>query len=478
VHYGLNWVSFVSAHPFEIVAVTAGPSMSLPIPSPKATQTQKSNVEVVAQESATLVAAQLPRCAISTSRSALQRTFPAQDAFRLPLHAQLTTGTCYVASVWCLCFSTTYTATLRRAEPLTEGENSAPRDTRLTFRTSDFQLPLDLRDESLHVVERGSLLWHPEFVQCITAQGENKFLFYLPTNLLDAQTALPFMHTFWYHGLFTLPQSVRLSPKDTLLFFLLPNGDGRYVLDFTCSTLVQRTTETSCSNNDNGAETVSLQEDPGCVNAPSKTNAVNGGREYALFPWRGHSKVRRVIKSGSYTVAVRGDSSGVMASLQRAYDYHLSRGRSSWIDPVFIRLMGRCCDAAPSTDTGGARLVSVELIDEAAGAVVAGCCGMAIGSVYHDYTMFTLRQCKDSLGTFLTKLLGEALQRCGYALWYWGFRVEYMADYEKHFGAVNLPRDVFYRRWCAARDVAPTCAVEAFLKDGRGMVPYTSKTPL
>ncbi|KPA83326.1 hypothetical protein ABB37_02984 [Leptomonas pyrrhocoris] len=466
---GLNWVSFVSSHPFEVVAVSSTSAASNPHANRTPQRRQYGNGEAVAKESAALVAAQLPRVALSTSRSALRKALPASETPRIPANKELATEKCYVASLWCLQFSTSYKVTLtsQTKTPEKEAPNSAV--TQLTFQTLDFRLPVDLREQSPHIVERGSLLFHPEFVQCIAAQGESEYLFYLPTNPLDARTALPFMHALWYHGLFTLPQPIPCGPQSTLLLLLLPNSDERYVLDLA----------SPARHNTSGAPVEShpltRQRADGQTDA---TGAANDGGELPearFYPWRGHSKVRRVIRAGTYTVVVRDDAAGVTGSLQRAYEYHLVQHEASWLDPAFIRLMGSCCEAAPSQDTFGVRLVCVELVDEAAAEVVAGCCGMAIGSVYHDYTMYTVRRCKDSLGTFLTKLLGEALQRCGYTLWYWGLRLGYMAEYEKHFGAVAMSRNEFYARWCAARDVAPACAVETYLRSSKGMVLYTSK---
>ncbi|KPI85975.1 hypothetical protein ABL78_4977 [Leptomonas seymouri] len=469
-YYGLNWVSFVSTHPFAVSAASSTPSASVSTPKSASRPRQSSCEDAeVARKSAALVAAQLPRVAVSTSRCALQKALTSNNILHLPANGRITMEKCYTASLWCLHPSTVYTVALTSESPVTGHESYHSGVTEITFQTRDFNLPLDLREESPHIVEHGSLLFHPEFVQCITAQGASALLFYLPTDLLDAHTALPFAHAFWYHGLFTLPESVPISPTCTLLFFLLPNGDERYVLDLT--------------HHEHDRANVAPVEDRRPVHqrpgSPSHgvAEAKDGAKEKVkgLYPWRGQSKVRRAIRSGLYTLVVRNDASGVMASLQRACDYHLSHSGSSWLNPAFIRFMGSCCDEMPAQETVGARLVCIELVNESSAEVVAGCCGMAIGSVYHDYTMYTLHRCKDSLGTFLTKLIGEALQQCGYSLWYWGFRIAYMADYEKHFGAVNMPRSIFYRRWCDARDVKPLCAVETYLRNNKGMVPYTSK---
>lgn len=475
--FGLNWASFVAPHPFEVSTVAAASSASPSSPNSSASRAPRTpeREKAVREESAMLLAAQMPRRSSRSTSAALQRAFLAREIQQLPTGACLPTGDCHVATLWCLHPSTLYTATLTALKKV-DGEAvqcATPLATtrQVKFATVDFHAPLDLRDEAPHVLEHGALLFHPEFVQCIVAQGASRLLFYLPPNLLDARTALPFMHAMWYHGLFTLPESVSLSPRDTLLFFLLPNGAERYVLDLTKTPLCE---EAAAKRSEEASPA------PLVAGAQCKAEGNEGESDRLMFPWRRQSKVRRVINSGAFTVVVRDDAAGVMASLQRAYDYHVVRHESSWLDPTFIRLMGSCCGSGSTSLSshshfhGDTRLVCVELVDEAAKEVVAGCCGMAMGRAYHDYTMFTLRQSKDSLGTFLTKLLGEALQACGYTIWYWGFRVDYMADYERHFGAVNMPRREFYDRWCAARDAAPQCAVKTFLREGKGMVPHTA----
>lgn len=497
VYYGLNWVSVVAPYPFRVTAasVTSSDSAATSTARAPTRRHQQEEADGDREESAeALVAAQLPRAAIATSATVLKKALPACETLQAPPHAPLPAQKCFVASLWCLHPSTTYTVALVAetsanreavaAASATSSSSSSSSATQLTVRTPDFNLPLDLHEEALHLVERGALLFHPEFVNCITAQGSSRLLFYLPSNLLDARTALPFMHAFWYHGLFTLPESVPLSWTNALLFFMLPNGAERFVLDLVPAQNAENNTERKLM----AASAAGLNEEAGAT-VQHDCGLETVSKSGLLYPWRGHSRVRRVIRSGMYTVIVRDDVAGVQASLRRAYDYHMEHNESTWLSPVFIRLMGSCCssDRGEKANNGspsspqqngafGVRLVCVELVDEAAAEVVAGCCGMAIGSVYHDYTMYTLRQCKDSLGSFLTKLLGEALQRCGYTLWYWGFRLGYMADYEKHFGAVNMPRAEFYHRWCAARDVEPACAVEDFLRASRGMVPHTSRT--
>ncbi|GET90864.1 hypothetical protein, conserved [Leishmania tarentolae] len=450
---GLNWAAFVASHPFEVKDLTS-----------VLVGDESDNAEVPGERNA-LVQAQLPVVSVKISCVTLERVFTESMAC-VSSRTEVARKVQYIATLWCLHPSSEYLATLRW--PMEGSESVSTTTAVLKVQTEGWRAPLDLRAVSLHVVDRGSLVFHPEFTRCILAQGTAKFMFYVPPNPLEATTALPFMRGLWYNGLFSLPESVRIGPQHVVMFFLLPNGDTRYTLD-----LAPESPAVSVSSSTHHQGSRALE------------SAVSSDAEVSVYPWRRQRKVRRVIRCGAYAVVVRDDTAGIMASLQRAYTYHGRSKKSTWLNDIFIHLMGQCIsgDTPPSTDTSASqaacvdtttnvRLLCIELVEKATGEVMAGCCGMAVGCAYHDYTMYTLRQCKDGLGTFLTKLIGEALQRCGYTLWYWGFCVEYMRQFERHFGAVEMPRDIFYRRWGAARDAVPVCNIDTYLRSHKGMVPY------
>ncbi|KAG5472476.1 hypothetical protein LSCM1_03875 [Leishmania martiniquensis] len=447
---GLNWVSFVAAHPFEVKRLT----------SVRAGDDGEESGEHDA-----LVPAQLPVASTATSRVALERIFG--EVMVCPCaKAGVVREVQHIATVWCLHPSSVYAATL--SWPTDGGDSASTETAKLRVQTEAWHLPLNLCSVSPHVLDRGSLVFHPEFARCILAQGVGEFMFYVPPDPLEPTTALPFIQEMWYHGLFSLPESLRIGPHSVFTFFVLPNGHTRYTLDLAPEPPAAPATA-STSGHDGGASAPAT-----CSDALT-----------CLYPWRRQSKVRRIIRSGAYAVVVQSDTAGVTASLQRASSYHRQRTGSTWLSDAFIYLMGQCSGTSTSlsTDTAASeaaqndkphnvRLLCIELVEKATGEVLAGCCGISVGRAYHDYTMYTLRQSKDSVGTFLTKLIGEALQRCGYTLWYWGFRVEYMQQYERHLGAVDMPRDFFYRRWGAARDALPYCTLDAYLRSHKGMVSH------
>merc|ERR1711988_2075845 len=69
--------------------------------------------------------------------------------------------------------------------------------------------------------------------------------------------------------------------------------------------------------------------------------------------------------------------------------------------------------------------------------------GLSIGAFFHDFSMCCLIKDKRSAGAILSKAIGALLTDCGVSIWYWGCKIGYMADYEKH-GAVEIPRREYY----------------------------------
>ena len=56
---------------------------------------------------------------------------------------------------------------------------------------------------------------------------------------------------------------------------------------------------------------------------------------------------------------------------------------------------------------------------------------MSIGTNFHDYSMCAFVRDKRNLGHVLTKTVGDLLHKCGFGVWYWGFKVGYMDQYDK-----------------------------------------------
>ena len=56
--------------------------------------------------------------------------------------------------------------------------------------------------------------------------------------------------------------------------------------------------------------------------------------------------------------------------------------------------------------------------------------GMSVGREFHDYSMLAFIRDKRNLGHVLTKSVGDLLAKCGFDLWYWGFKNGYMSQYD------------------------------------------------
>ena len=203
---------------------------------------------------------------------------------------------------------------------------------------------------------------------------------------------------------------------------------------------------------------------------PPVINMPNGRSRYVLdlslpINWTSSKKVRRAISSNKYAVVA---NRNLRASLNDAFFYHSSRG-STWLTHAFIDVL---CDIHDNGEAPyGLQMMAVELWDKEARVPVAGCLGFCVGSAYHDFTMYTLRRDEDSCGTLVTKVLGAALQAAGYGMWYWGFRVAYMEQYEGKYGAIALPRRTFLKRWVTLREELPLVPVHQFINAGKGLLP-------
>ncbi|RNF13461.1 uncharacterized protein Tco025E_06179 [Trypanosoma conorhini] len=254
------------------------------------------------------------------------------------------------------------------------------------------------------------LLYRDDFLDCLLSQSGD-FMFVEQFEMPKSTL----LHLLFYHSLFALPSEVDERP-----IYLLPNGaTGRFCLDLK-------------------------QEN---------------------IPWRNSRKVRRLVSHDRFVVAVNRD---IRDSLYLAREYHTMRNEFTWLESSYIELLANMA-CHPEC---GVCIVAVELLEQSSGAVLAGCLGYSLGCVYHDFTMFTMRRSPEGFGTFVTKLLGDALQQCGYNIWYWGFCLDYMRQFEEKYGGRVVSKSEFITRWEEQRNVPPDCTLEAFFRSGRGMLPY------
>ncbi|KAH9579982.1 Leucyl/phenylalanyl-tRNA-protein transferase [Trypanosoma melophagium] len=249
-----------------------------------------------------------------------------------------------------------------------------------------------------------------EFLECVRAQKENYMFVEKPTNSVEE-----FLMLLFYHSLFALPSKFR-----GIAIFVLPNGkDGRFCIDL----------------------------------------------RYQNIEWRKNKKVRRLLASNQFKIAV---NRNIRDSLRLAQKYHSRPPNSTWLHDEYIALLAEMA----KSHKYGVHIVCIELLEKGTDKVMAGCLGYALGSVYHDFTMFTLARSAESFGTVLTKLLGESLQKCGYDLWYWGLRIEYMKQFEEKYGGRCIPKPEFLQRWAQYRDVQPACRVDEYICSGKAFLPH------
>lgn len=321
-------------------------------------------------------------------------------------------------------------------------QNGTLTDKVLSVRTvSSHSQAVQLRH--LLTTDHFDILSHSEVCNAVVSQPTDWMLMFI--NWRQKAQVIRTLSRLYYEGLFTLPD-MRVPN-----LLSLPNGVRRYVIDF------QQCTDGCWTRSKKIRKNVArlTTADPFRERAQTETSA----------PTEGCKSKRRQLR-----VIVNEDFG---ASLRRALAYHGVRGGATWITDDLVSALELMSVAGKNAH--GVQLCAVELVDEQTREVLAGCIGFAIGSVYHDFTMYTAVRCSESYGTLVTNVLGAALQDCGYRLWYWGFRVDYMASYEADCGAAQMDRRDFYSVWNAARDELPIWHIVSYINESRGLLMALTK---
>lgn len=126
--------------------------------------------------------------------------------------------------------------------------------------------------------------------------------------------------------------------------------------------------------------------------------------------------------------------------LRKCAQYHEGQG-GTWINDALIELLV----SIHRNPSNKIRMYCFELWDKATGCLAAASFGLSIGRFFHDFSMCCLVKDSRSSGAILSKAIGALLAACGVSDWYWGCKMGYMADYEKH-GAMEIPRSEYYQR--------------------------------
>ena len=176
------------------------------------------------------------------------------------------------------------------------------------------------------------------------------------------------------------------------------------------------------------------------------------------IPWFRNRKMRQCLSD--FTIAIR---THLRDDLEACAVYHEKRdGQEGWLSTPLIEALHNLSlkiaasrrSAATTDDIYKClQLFSFSLIEKETGRVAASTFGFASGGVFEDYSMCTLIKDKRSCGSVLNKVVGYILQQCGITIWYWGYKVGYMTEYESHYSAGYIPRPAFYEEWQKVKDV-------------------------
>lgn len=380
-------------------------------------------------------------------------------------------GQFHTAILWGLQYQSTYDVHVGLSATATATTTTAAVAV-LTIRTRGGPFPsLNARPNADNMIDWNYIdqaLPSPNLPDWLAAIGDRSAMVLLSASFTIEEVTPCFKYIFW-QGMFPLPCRTRgATPgEEPRYYFNLYNGTTRFIVDFR----------------DGEGEG---EEDANAALPPPPSRKASDTPKY---PWRRSRKVKRAAASGKYAVAVRETPAEVAAALGRCSAYHTSRGQEGWLYPRMVQALAAVAAEMQQSDSGGSggdasspcppsspghariRMLCFEVIEKASGEVMAGCCGFSIDSVYNDFSMYTLRKSDVGFGHLITKLVGEALDCCGYDMWYFGQRHKYLATYERHYGARDLSRAEFYRRFVAARDTPAPGDVAAFVRSGRAILP-------
>lgn len=446
---GENHISIIHSTPFSIVSCT---------------------IEDGGVKCSPVVEGQLPRTAVARPTSFILPLLEMQKGKAAQL--DLAGETHFMATIWALQSDTSYTVVLKMTteQPMVaSGDAAAAPTVEVPATTAASTFPLCVTHPVVNFLSPSSMISRPDIIECLCSQGKEESLHSTAPSPVRHASLRRLLRQLWWNALFALPEIMPVRPNEALWYLCLLNPLKRYVLDLQAAPQPLpppgREGDTAAGDGedrqdgDHGGDRGAVAVDP----TTSKS---------LIYPWRQNARVRRIIDASAFSVVVRECPEAIAASLWRAALYHSDRGRGIWLHPEYIEALARTAEPPFAGDEANARLCCIELVDRYSGEVVAGCCGMTVGALYHDFSMYTLRRTKDRLGTFLTKLIGEALQQCGYHLWYWGFKIEYMADFQSRYGGTDMSREDFYQRWIKGRAMQPRCPIGQYLREDRGMVPF------
>eukprot|EP00927_Polykrikos_kofoidii_P054651 TRINITY_DN49039_c0_g1_i1.p1 TRINITY_DN49039_c0_g1~~TRINITY_DN49039_c0_g1_i1.p1 ORF type:complete len:417 (-),score=75.45 TRINITY_DN49039_c0_g1_i1:36-1286(-) len=193
-----------------------------------------------------------------------------------------------------------------------------------------------------------------------------------------------------------------------------------------------------------------------CFTLPTPRNPAttcpNPKQRYCLdltkgAPWLKSKKVKR--HKDDFRLTVNSNFIQTFWDVERT---HREDCRGTWITEELVSALDRCRRSDEEL-----RVYSVELWEKKTGKLAAAIMSFSVGDIFHDYSTSTMIRDNRSAGALLTKVVGHLLVRCGYTLWYWGFKNSYMAEYDGQYGGGLWDNKAdFWPRWRIARERART----------------------
>ena len=266
---------------------------------------------------------------------------------------------------------------------------------------------------------------HPNLLQIAQTAPSD----WIVTAIVDWSTADSFCEHCYSHGLFTLPN---LTPDKRLT--LLANPQQRYCLDLTQAKEQQikwtRGNKMRRTRRSNFRLTMDRDFKGSLMRLRTYHNSNSDAKETAA--------------SAESEAPAESEAAPAEAETE-------TEREKGWLHDGLLNLLSRGHQSATGTTV---QHHVFELWDTETNELLAITAGFGIGSTYHDYSHATLISDKRSAGQVLTKTVAHLLQQCGYGLWYWGFKVGYMQEYDS-FGGRNVGRKEFYDRWMRLSKIAP-----------------------
>eukprot|EP00929_Paragymnodinium_shiwhaense_P048049 TRINITY_DN24353_c0_g1_i3.p1 TRINITY_DN24353_c0_g1~~TRINITY_DN24353_c0_g1_i3.p1 ORF type:complete len:395 (-),score=51.72 TRINITY_DN24353_c0_g1_i3:373-1557(-) len=161
-------------------------------------------------------------------------------------------------------------------------------------------------------------------------------------------------------------------------------------------------------------------------------------------PWLRSKKVKR--HKNDFRLTVNSDYARTFKACEHT---HRINGKGSWITPELVDALDRC-----RRQRSDIKVYAVELWEKSTGKLAAAIMSFSVGNIFHDYSTVTMLKDNRSAGAILTKVVGHLLKELGYTLWYWGFKNDYMAEYDERYGGMHISNKDFWQRWQAAREGA------------------------